>query len=85
MKHTGFNAHVVGYTSSSAEGFQSAQYAQHSTDHLKFLVAPTVGFVMPTLAEHGLLEHGLTRSLTGDCGYTLFQVVPTTSRHRDGD
>jgi alkanesulfonate monooxygenase len=46
----GFDAVLVGYTSSSAEGFQIAQYAAAHTDHLKFLVAHRPGFVMPTLA-----------------------------------
>jgi alkanesulfonate monooxygenase len=46
----GFDAVLVGYTSSSAEGFQIAQYAAAHTNHLKFLVAHRPGFVMPTLA-----------------------------------
>lgn len=47
---SGFDAVLVGYTSSSAEGFQIAQYAAAHTHHLKFLVAHRPGFVMPTLA-----------------------------------
>ncbi|MGE0684141.1 MAG: LLM class flavin-dependent oxidoreductase [Candidatus Binatia bacterium] len=46
----GFDAVLVGYTSSSAEGFQVAQYAAAHTDQLKFLVAHRPGFVSPTLA-----------------------------------
>jgi alkanesulfonate monooxygenase len=46
----GFDTVLVGYTSSSAEGFQIAQYAAAQTDHLKFLVAHRPGFVAPTLA-----------------------------------
>jgi alkanesulfonate monooxygenase len=46
----GFDAVLVGYTSSSAEGFQVAQYAAAHTDRLKFLVAHRPGFVSPTLA-----------------------------------
>lgn len=46
----GFDAVLVGYTSSSAEGFQIAQYAAGHTEHLKFLIAHRPGFVMPTLA-----------------------------------
>lgn len=49
-ENAGFDAVLVGYTSSSAEGFQIAQYAAAHTDHLKFLVAHRPGFVMPTLA-----------------------------------
>ena len=46
----GFDAVLVGYTSSSAEGFQVAQYAAAHTDRIKFLVAHRPGFVSPTLA-----------------------------------
>ncbi len=46
----GFDAVLVGYTSSSAEGFQIAQYAAAHTERLKFLIAHRPGFVMPTLA-----------------------------------
>lgn len=46
----GFDAVLVGYSSSSAEGFQIAQYAAAHTERLKFLVAHRPGFVMPTLA-----------------------------------
>ena len=46
----GFDTVLVGYTSSSAEGFQIAQYAAAHTERLKFLVAHRPGFVAPTLA-----------------------------------
>jgi alkanesulfonate monooxygenase len=46
----GFDAVLVGYTSSAAEGFQIAQYCAHRTERLKFLVAHRPGFVAPTLA-----------------------------------
>jgi len=49
-EQAGFDAVLVGYTSSSAEGFQVAQYAAAHTDHLKFLVAHRPGFISPTLA-----------------------------------
>jgi alkanesulfonate monooxygenase len=49
-EQSGFDAVLVGYTSSSAEGFQIAQYAAAHTDHIKFLVAHRPGFVIPTLA-----------------------------------
>ncbi|MGE0820722.1 MAG: LLM class flavin-dependent oxidoreductase [Candidatus Binatia bacterium] len=48
-EQAGFDAVLVGYTSSSAEGFQIAQYVAAHTNHLKFLVAHRPGFVMPTL------------------------------------
>jgi len=46
---SGFDAVLVGYSSSSAEGFQVAQYCAHRTENLKFLVAHRPGFVAPTL------------------------------------
>jgi alkanesulfonate monooxygenase len=46
----GFDAVLVGYSSSSAEGFQIAQYVAANTDRLKFLIAHRPGFVTPTLA-----------------------------------
>jgi alkanesulfonate monooxygenase len=46
----GFDAVLVGYTSSAAEGFAVAQYCAHHTERLKFLVAHRPGFVEPTLA-----------------------------------
>ncbi len=47
---SGFDAVLVGYSASSAEGFQVAQFCAHRTERLKFLVAHRPGFVVPTLA-----------------------------------
>lgn len=49
-ERAGFDAVLVGYTATSAEGFQVAQYCAHHTERLKFLVAHRPGFVTPTLA-----------------------------------
>ena len=49
-EQSGFDAVLVGYSSSSAEGFQVAQFCAHRTETLKFLVAHRPGFVAPTLA-----------------------------------
>jgi alkanesulfonate monooxygenase len=49
-ERAGFDAALVGYSSSSAEGFQVAQYCAGRTERLKFLVAHRPGFVAPTLA-----------------------------------
>ncbi|HTO59148.1 MAG TPA: LLM class flavin-dependent oxidoreductase [Pseudomonadales bacterium] len=45
-----FDAVLVGYSASSAEGFQVAQFCANRTQRLKFLVAHRPGFVAPTLA-----------------------------------
>src|SRR6202007_343807 len=45
----GFDMVLVGYSSSSAEGFLVALYAAMRTDRLAYLVAHRPGFVAPTL------------------------------------
>ncbi len=45
----GFDMVLVGYSSSSAEGFLVALYAAMRTDRLAYLVAHRPGFVSPTL------------------------------------
>ena len=45
----GFDMVLVGYTSSSAEGFLVALHAASHTDAIKLLVAHRPGFVAPTL------------------------------------
>jgi len=62
-ERAGFDMVLVGYTSSSAEGFLVAQFAAAHTDRLSFLVAHRPGFVAPTLmarkiATFDQLTHG---------------------------
>lgn len=45
----GYDMALVGYTSSSAEGFLVALHAAHATERLRLLVAHRPGFVAPTL------------------------------------
>jgi alkanesulfonate monooxygenase len=45
----GFDMALVGYSSSSAEGFLVAQHAAANTSKLEYLVAHRPGFVAPTL------------------------------------
>ncbi len=45
----GFDMALVGYSSSSAEGFLVAQHAAANTDRLAYLIAHRPGFVAPTL------------------------------------
>lgn len=45
----GFDMALVGYSSSSAEGFLVAQHAAANTDQLSYLIAHRPGFVAPTL------------------------------------
>ncbi len=45
----GYDMALVGYSSSSAEGFLVALHAAHATERIKLLVAHRPGFVQPTL------------------------------------
>src|SRR6202045_5327341 len=46
---SGFDLVLVGYSSSSAEGFLVALHAASRTERLGYLIAPRPGFVAPTL------------------------------------
>src|SRR5262245_61469133 len=82
-EEAGFDAVLVGYTSSSAEGFQIAQYAAAHTDHLKFLVAHRPGFVMPTLAARTAATFD---NLTdGRLWLHIISGGADGEQHRDGD
>jgi alkanesulfonate monooxygenase len=79
----GFDAVLVGYSSSSAEGFQIAQYAAAHTEHLKFLVAHRPGFVMPTLAARTAATFD---TLThGRLWLHIISGGADGEQHRDGD
>lgn len=79
----GFDAVLVGYSSSSAEGFQIAQYAAAHTDQLKFLVAHRPGFVMPTLAARTAATFD---NLTdGRLWLHIISGGADGEQHRDGD
>ena len=53
-ENAGFDMALIGYTSSSADGFQIALYAAMHTERLGFLLAHRPGFVAPTLAARKL-------------------------------
>jgi alkanesulfonate monooxygenase len=80
---SGFDQVLVGYSSSSAEGFQVAQYAAHHTERIKFLIAHRPGFVAPTLAAR--------KAATLDCftgGRVSVHIITGGSdfeQRRDGD
>ena len=78
-----FDSVLVGYTSSSAEGFQIAQFAAAQTEKLKFLVAHRPGFVMPSLAARTIATCDV---LTG--GRIWLHTISGTAdaeQQRDGD
>ena len=82
-EEAGFDTVLVGYTSTSAEGFSVAGYAAAVTERLRFLIAHRPGFVMPTLAARkaATLDH-----LTG--GRIALHIISGGSdveQARDGD
>ena len=82
-EQAGFDSVLVGYTSSSAEGFQVTQYAAAHTERLNFLVAHRPGFVMPTLAAR---TAATCDALTG--GRVWLHIISGTAdaeQQRDGD
>src|ERR1700692_1468883 len=79
----GFDMVLVGYSSSSAEGFLVALYAAMQTDRLGFLIAHRPGFVAPTLLARKVatFDH-----LTG--GRLAVHIITGKSddeQHGDGD
>ena len=79
----GFDMVLVGYSSSSAEGFLVALYAAMRTDRLAYLVAHRPGFVSPTLLARKIatFDH-----LTG--GRLAVHIIVGKSddeQHGDGD
>src|SRR5215469_14914625 len=79
----GFDMVLVGYSSSSAEGFLVALYAAMRTERLGYLIAHRPGFVAPTLAARKIatFDH-----LTG--GRLAVHIITGKSddeQHGDGD
>src|SRR5438093_5729059 len=79
----GFDKVLVGYTSTSADGFIVASYAAAPTERLGYLIAHRPGFVRPTLAARkaATLDH-----FTG--GRVALHVITGGSdaeQARDGD
>lgn len=79
----GFDFALVGYSSSSAEGFLVAQHAAHHTKSMSFLIAHRPGFVAPTLFARKVatFDH-----LTG--GRIALHIITgktDAEQHGDGD
>ena len=82
-EEAGFDTALVGYTSTSADGFMVAGYAASVTQRLRFLIAHRPGFVAPTLAARkaATLDH-----FTG--GRIALHIISGGSdaeQSRDGD
>jgi alkanesulfonate monooxygenase len=79
----GFDMALVGYSSSSAEGFSVALYAAMRTERLGYLVAHRPGFIAPTLAARKIAT---VDNLTG--GRLAVHIITGKSdeeQHGDGD
>ena len=79
----GYDMALVGYSSSSAEGFLVALHAAHHTERLKFLVAHRPGFVQPTLMARKIATFDqLTR---GRLAVHIITGKTDAEQHGDGD
>jgi alkanesulfonate monooxygenase len=82
-ERAGYDMALVGYTSSSAEGFLVALHAAHHTRRLKFLVAHRPGFVAPTLMARKIATFDqLTR---GRLALHIITGKTDAEQHGDGD
>ncbi|MEZ5853429.1 MAG: LLM class flavin-dependent oxidoreductase [Hyphomicrobiaceae bacterium] len=79
----GYDMALVGYSSSSAEGFLVALHGAHHTQRLKFLVAHRPGFVQPTLMARKIATFDqLTR---GRLAIHIITGKSDAEQHGDGD
>lgn len=82
-EEAGFDRVLVGYTSTSAEGFLVTQYAAAHTQRLQFLLAHRPGFVAPTLAARkaATLDH----FTEGRLALHIITGGSDSEQRRDGD
>ncbi len=80
---SGFDRVLVGYTSSSADGFLVAGHAAALTEKLSFLIAHRPGFVAPTLAARkaATLDH----FTAGRIALHIITGGSDAEQQRDGD
>ncbi len=79
----GYDMALVGYSSSSAEGFLVALHAAHHTRAIKYLVAHRPGFVQPTLMARKIATFDqLTR---GRLAIHIITGKTDAEQHGDGD
>jgi len=79
----GFDRVLIGYGSSSADGFAIAGYAGAHTERIGFLLAHRPGFVQPTLAARKLAT--LDQFLGGRLAVHIISVGDDAEAARDGD
>jgi alkanesulfonate monooxygenase len=79
----GFDSVLVGYMSTSADGFMVASYAASVTERLRFLIAHRPGFMAPTLAARkaATLDH----FTAGRIALHIISGGSDVEQARDGD
>ncbi len=82
-EHAGFDRVLIGYFSSSPDGFQVAAYAAQQAERLKFLLAHRPGFVAPTLAARQLAT--LDQFIDGRLAVHIITGGAEHEQARDGD
>lgn len=80
---SGFDFVLVGYISSSAEGFAVATYASQHTSRLGFLIAHRPGLVAPTLAARKIAT--LDQLAEGRLAIHIIAGLSDAEQHSEGD
>lgn len=82
-EQAGFDTVLIGHTSTSADGFQVAQYVAARTDKVRLLIAHRPGFIAPTMAARIIAT---ADNLTG--GRISIHIITggvDADQRRDGD
>ncbi|MGE3914923.1 MAG: LLM class flavin-dependent oxidoreductase [Hyphomicrobiaceae bacterium] len=79
----GYDMALVGYSSSSAEGFLVALHAAHHTERIRMLVAHRPGFVAPTLMARKIAT--FDRLTQGRLALHIITGKTDAEQHGDGD
>lgn len=79
----GFDMALVGYTASSAEGFNVALYAALKTERLKFLIAHRPGSIAPTLAARKIAT--LDQLIEGRMALHIIAGASDQEQESEGD
>lgn len=79
----GFDAVLIGHSSSSADGFLVAQHAANHSDHIRFLLAHRPGFAAPTQAARRVAT--LDNLIGGRLWLHIITGGVDADQRRDGD
>ncbi len=82
-ERSGFDAVLIGHSSSSADGFLIAQHVAYHTQHLKILLAHRPGFIAPTQAARKVAT--LDNLIDGRLWLHIITGGVDADQRRDGD